>query len=268
MTYTVNEVMDRLKELAAGDAASASDLLLFGDKDAPVTGIAVAFMPTQAVLESAAEAGANLIVSHEAPFYNHHAGFEASLADDPVWTRKRKFMAEHGLHLFRCHDYAHAAEPDLVTDGLVQELEWQPYLVRHEKYAALLSLPSMTVRDIARHVKEKLGAAYVRIVGSPGQRCVRVGMTVGYRGGGALAIPLFREEELDLLICGEGPEWETPEYVRDAVRQGGGKALLMLGHGESEQPGMKVLARYLRERLKDAQVPVHFMKNESVFQLL
>ena len=37
-------------------------------------------------------------------------------------------------------------------------------------------------------------------------------------GGGALAIPYFEAEHLDLIITGEGPEGETPEYVRDAPR--------------------------------------------------
>ncbi len=69
-----------------------------------------------------------------------------------------------------------------------------------------------------------------------------------------------------MAITGEGPEWETPEYVRDALAQGKKRALIALGHGESEQPGMKYLAAILRERFPG--LAVHFIPERSVFQIL
>jgi putative NIF3 family GTP cyclohydrolase 1 type 2 len=89
---------------------------------------------------------------------------------------------------------------------------------------------------------------------------------VGYRGGGALAIPLYEQDSLDLVIAGEGPEWETPEYIRDAVHQGRSRALIMLGHAESEAPGMKYIAERLSVQLPG--VPVHFVKEQPVFHIV
>jgi hypothetical protein len=96
--------------------------------------------------------------------------------------------------------------------------------------------------------------------------CKRVGVLVGYRGGGESVLPLFEKENLDLVIYGEGPEWETPEYVRDAVRQGRKKALIVLGHAESEMPGMEYFARELQEKFPS--IPVHFLPEKSVFRIL
>ena len=67
-----------------------------------------------------------------------------------------------------------------------------------------------------------------------------------------------------MAITGEGPEWETPEYVRDALAQGKKRALIALGHGESEQPGMKYLAAILRERFPG--LAVHLSRKGRSFR--
>jgi putative NIF3 family GTP cyclohydrolase 1 type 2 len=112
-------------------------------------------------------------------------------------------------------------------------------------------------------VKRRLGLSVVRVSGDLDAPCRRIGLLVGYRGGGANAIPLFEQERLDLVICGEGPEWETPEYVRDAARQGRARALIVLGHAESEAAGMRLLARRLAAAFP--HIPVRCADEEPVF---
>jgi putative NIF3 family GTP cyclohydrolase 1 type 2 len=81
-----------------------------------------------------------------------------------------------------------------------------------------------------------------------------------------LSIPLFEKEKLDLIIYGEGPEWETPEYVRDAIHQGKQKALIVLGHSESEESGMKNLADWLKSTLP--YLPVFYIPEKPLFQVI
>jgi NIF3 (NGG1p interacting factor 3). len=95
--------------------------------------------------------------------------------------------------------------------------------------------------------------------------CRRIGVSVGYRGGGELVVPLFENKILDVMVCGEAQEWETPEYVRDALHQGNHKAMIVIGHAESEMPGMKYLAQWLQENFPS--VPVHFMPQEPLFKI-
>ena len=47
-------------------------------------------------------------------------------------------------------------------------------------------------------------------------------------------------------LPGEVREWETSEYARDAVAQGRDKALIVLGHAKSEEPGMAYLVEWLQ----------------------
>jgi hypothetical protein len=68
---------------------------------------------------------------------------------------------------------------------------------------------------------------------------------------------------VEVLLIGEVPEWETIEYVADAAAQGRHKALLLVGHIPSEQPGMETCAEWLKTFIKD--VPVGFVATVEPF---
>ncbi|UJF33874.1 Nif3-like dinuclear metal center hexameric protein [Paenibacillus hexagrammi] len=262
---TIQDVVDHLIK-PVGQLEQTVDRLLVGDPDAKVTGIAVAFMPTQRVIEQMIEIGANLLISHEGLAYSHHFQPEI-LEQDPVFQTKRSLLEEAGIAVFRFHDYIHRYQPDAITAELVRTLEWQPYVLEHQQAASIVKLPApSSLGDLAAHVKKKLGIPYMRAVGDLEMPCERIGILVGYRGGGSVAIPLYEREELDVIIAGEGPEWETPEYVRDAVHQGKRKALLVIGHAESEEPGMAACAEQLKTVYPS--VPVRFLRDEPIFQVL
>jgi len=263
MRTTVRDVIAALTAPAAGKPEPTVDGLLFGDPDAEVTGIVTAFMPSQRVLEEAHAAGANLVVAHEGPFFSHHAAFAQTLDDDPVWRAKKNFILETGLALYRLHDHVHRYTPDGIEDGLLEALDWSRHVVRRLPAAAILEREATTVRAVAEELKTRLGLSAVRVAGDPDAPCRRIGLLVGNRGGGANAIPLFERERLDLAVCGEGPEWEAPEYARDAARQGRTRAVIMIGHAESESPGMRLVARRLAAAFPS--IPVRCADEEPVF---
>ncbi|WP_308635458.1 Nif3-like dinuclear metal center hexameric protein [Paenibacillus silvisoli] len=266
MAVRVQDVVDALEERRADEASpNGADRLLFGDASAEVTGIAVTFMATLEVLEQAHAFGANLVISHEGVFYSHHHVLPVQ-EEEPVYHAKLEAITSLGLAVYRYHDGVHRQGIDGIMEGLVQALGWEGFVESHEPAAAVVSLPPCTVGELAEHVKRRLGLGMLRAVGNPAMTCSRVGLLVGYRGGGGLAIPLFERHRLDAVIYGEGPEWETPEYVRDAAHAGQAKALLVLGHAESEQPGMRLLADRLADRFPS--VPVHFVPVAPVFTLL
>jgi putative NIF3 family GTP cyclohydrolase 1 type 2 len=62
---------------------------------------------------------------------------------------------------------------------------------------------------------------------------------------------------VDVVMSGEVPEWETVEYVRDAVAAGKAKALVLLGHVNSEEAGMEYAAEWLKGFVTEA--PVQFI---------
>lgn len=240
MSVTVQDVINRLTE-PAGRLESTVDGVVAGSADAIVHGIAVTFAASFSVLQRAVQAGANLVITHEGIFYSHHEDGVDGMQASSVHQDKIDLIQSGNLAIYRFHDAPHRYVPDMITQGLVQALDWEPYIDTYLPTAALVTLPGeLTVQEIAEDIKRKLNLPYLRYVGNRSGICSRIGITVGYRGGGAHAIPLCVNERLDLLIAGEGPEWETPEYIGDAVAQGRNPSMLLLGHAASEEPGMAV----------------------------
>jgi putative NIF3 family GTP cyclohydrolase 1 type 2 len=100
----------------------------------------------------------------------------------------------------------------------------------------------------------------IQVVGDPKMICSRVGILVG---GGSLGLgyeempaKLMNDQQLDVMVCGEITEWTLSAYVRDAVASGFNKAMIVVGHERSEEPGMRELADRLQPLLKE--IPVHF----------
>jgi Uncharacterized conserved protein len=252
MTLTVQAIIDKLCS-SVPPISNTVDILMAGQPDTEVRGIAVSFMPTQQVIETAIASGANLLITHEPLSYSHRHD-DKLIENDPVYAQKQKLIDDSGIAIFRYHDYCHRKQPDIIMTGLLAALEWESNLTEMLPIAAILELPSMTVTEVAADVKQKLGMPFLRMTGDPTTPCSRVGILVGYRGGASTAVPLMREHNLDLLIVGEGPEWETPEYIRDAAYQSRAKALLTLGHAESEEPGMRALSEELTQQYPDTAV--------------
>lgn len=230
-----------------------------------VKGIVVTFMASHYVLQRAKELGANLVITHEGTFYSHHNHTEF-LKDNPVFQEKCRLIEESGLAIYRFHDYWHRYQPDGIMTGLIQDLEWESYLMESKPTSAVFSIPPLTVRELGVYVKNKLDIPFVRVAGNLSMTCSRVGVLAGYRGGGEAAIPLFMEENVDVILAGEGPEWETPEFVRDAVYQGRDKAFILLGHAASEKPGMRYLADLITGMYP--HIPVYPIAEDQPFQII
>jgi putative NIF3 family GTP cyclohydrolase 1 type 2 len=264
MPITVQYILDKLME-PVNHIQNTVDTLKTGNPATEVKGIATAFMATHKVIEQTITLGANLLITHEGIYFSHHDHTE-SLEKDPVYNEKRRLIMESGLAIYRFHDYWHRYKPDGIMAGLIQALDWQSYIVENQPAATILSIPPRTLGEISEHIKGRLGLQYLRFAGDLEMKCTRIGLLAGYRGGGGLCIPLYEQESLDLIIYGEGPEWETPEYVRDANDQGKQRNLIVLGHAESEEPGMRYLAQSLQTMFPS--IPTYFIPVERTLQVI
>jgi putative NIF3 family GTP cyclohydrolase 1 type 2 len=220
------------------------DTLKAGDPATPVTGIVTTFLDTMDVLREAVRRGDNLIVSHEPTFYNHRDE-TAPLANDPVYKEKLAYIEQHRLVVYRLHDEIHADPAgDHILAGVYQALGWAQY--PHTGDPHLVTIPPTTLAQLARALQTRLAIKTLRVVGDPAMRLTHVALVPGAAGFArqreALNLP-----DVEVLIAGESAEWETVEYVRDATAQGRHKALILLGHEVSEEPGMEQCAKELRE---------------------
>jgi len=263
MRMAARQIVDHiLAEAGVELPANTVDTFKAGDPDTPVTGVATTFLATGDVLRRAAGRGLNFVITHEPTFYEHREQTEALEGDD-VLAAKRDLLADTALVVWRFHDGWHRREPDGIDAGLIEEMDWGPHVVCTDP--CLLALPESTVAELASALREALGARAVRIVGDPHLRSGKVGLSLG-AAPAIVQMRMLQRDDVEVLVAGESREWETVEYVRDAADAGRRKALILLGHCASEEPGMRYLADWLTLRL--GGVPVEFLPAGDPFRIV
>jgi putative NIF3 family GTP cyclohydrolase 1 type 2 len=238
------------------------DTFKAGNPDTPVTGIAVTMMATMDVLERASAKGLNLVITHEPTFYAHTDTPDGLPQDDPVWAEKRAFIEKHAMVVWRFHDHWHMRKPDGIETGVVHTLGWEKFQNPDNQY--LFVMPETSVRKLAGEVAMKLNSSVVRVVGDPELRVTKIGLSPGAAGFQRETQALERDD-VQVLLVGETREWETVEYAADAVTQGRKKALIVIGHIPSEQPGMEECTRWLQGFVKS--LPIEFVPAKQPFWL-
>jgi len=252
---TARELVDRIKQhvQTTWDGKNTIDTFKAGDPDTRVTGIAVTFLATLDVLKRAAASGKNFVITHEPAFYSHYEHTN-DIENDQVLAAKRAFIKEHNMVIWRFHDYWHAHHGDGVMIGMTEKLGWQKYLDAERPF--IYKLPPTTVGKLASGLQKKLGARAVRVIGRPDMPVTTVALLPGAPNSRA-HIRALEIPEIEVILVGEAPEWESLVYVQDAIAAGRKNAMILLGHTVSEEAGMEYCARWLRDFIKE--VPVEFV---------
>ena len=235
------------------------DNVVAGRPETRVRGIATTMMATLEVLQRAAAAGRNMVITHEPTFYSHQDTTEP-FAQDATYQFKAAFVNQHDMVVFRFHDHWHAMKPDGVAFGMARELGWEKNRVADSQRE--FTFGGITLGELAAQVRERLGARTVRVVGDPGMRVTRVAASWGYYTFSATTLPLARPD-VDVFVCGETREWETVEYAQDLVASGKKKGLIVIGHVASEQAGMKYCAEWLKGFI--SEVPIEYVPASEPF---
>jgi putative NIF3 family GTP cyclohydrolase 1 type 2 len=257
------EVVQRIQEhVGVTWQKETVDTFKAGDAGTRVTGIAVTMMATFDVLQRAAASGSNLIITHEPTFYNHLDDFAEipQKQNDPVLAEKLAFIKEHHLVVWRFHDHWHKRTPDGIEAGMTHALGWEAFQDKQNQY--LFTIPETTLDNLAAVLNARLELHTMRVVGDPKMKVTRVALSPG-SAGMQREIGALEKPEIQLLITGESREWETVEYVADAVSEKKNKALIILGHIPSEQAGMEECTRWLKSFV--SEVPVNFVPAAQPF---
>ncbi|MBN3583898.1 Nif3-like dinuclear metal center hexameric protein [Algoriphagus aestuarii] len=256
--YTVGEIIDLfISKVPNAPFSPTVDTLKSGNREQQVTGIVTTMFATLTVIRKAIELKANFIIVHEPTFYNHQDE-TAWLDGDPVYEFKKNLLEKHGIAVWRNHDYVHRLQIDGVQKGVVDELGWNAYYQQN----AVLNLPETTLGNLIDHVKAKLEVPAMRYVGDLDQKASKILLLPGAIGG-RRQIELLMQEKPDVLICGESPEWETPEYVRNANEMGEQLGLIVIGHSASEEGGSEFMKSWIEENVPGMPV-THFASGNSL----
>ncbi len=233
------------------------DVFKEGNPETQVKGIITCMFATMDILKQAVAKDCNFIIVHE-PLYYNHLDDTTGLVNDQVYQEKRNFINSHKLVIWRFHDYIHSIKPDAILTGLVCKLGWEKYeMIKNTTNQFII--PATTLKGLLKSLKQKFPKSTFNVVGNPEMKLSKVGLAPGAPGGGE-HLSILTDPNVDVLITGEAPQWETYEYVRDAVDFGKHKAVIFIGHIASEQSGMEYGAEWMRKFITD--IPVYFIENK------
>jgi putative NIF3 family GTP cyclohydrolase 1 type 2 len=260
---TAREVVARIQaRVGVPWQSDTVDTFKAGNPDTPVTGIAVTMMTTLDVLQRAAASGNNLIITHEPTFFDHldNPTELPEKENDAVLAAKRAFIKEHHLIIWRFHDHWHARKPDGIEAGMVHALGWEKFQDPNNQF--LFTLPEISLEKLAADIRQRLAIRVLRVVGDPRMKVTRIAVSPG-AALFAAETSLLEIPAVEVLVLGETREWETVEYVSDAITEGKRKALIILNHIPSEQAGMEECGRWLKTFV--TEVPIEFVPARDPF---
>jgi putative NIF3 family GTP cyclohydrolase 1 type 2 len=251
-SFTAEQVVAKMRAAGAiTPATNTVDTFKAGDPTTVVTGIATTISPTMDVLRKAVAAHDNFIITHEPTFYNHQDA-DTLFKNDPVYLEKLKYIQDHKLIVFRWHDGAHSVKPDETMQAWQQKAEWTT-AHREGNGPLLYTSAPITLKALALKLQATTGGRILRVIGDPNQTFTKLAYAPGAPGE-TTQVAVLERDDVEVLIGGEIPEWETISYAWDASQQGRHKALILLGHYTSEEPGMDVAATWLKTILPGTKI--------------
>jgi len=259
-TLTAGQIIDRIKtNVGVAWRTETVDKIIAGEASTAVKGIATTMMATLEVVEKAAAAGKNFLITHEPTFYSHLDTTD-TLQQDATYLHKAEFLRSHDMVVFRFHDHWHAHRPDGIATGMARELGWDKKADPQNPRQFVLD--GVPLALLAKDMQTRLGIRTIRVIGDPKLVVRRVQANWGYASP-APGMPNFSRPDVDALVIGEAREWELVEYAQDSIKSGQKKALIVLGHVVSEQAGMKYCAEWLKGFI--SEIPIDFVPASEPF---
>ena len=245
------------------DPKTTRDQVLYGERflGAECTGIITCIWPTADIIKRAQSIGANLIVSHEAIFWNHGDRRDI-LAGNRTFQAKCRLLDPWGGVVWRCHDAIHAGVPleadgslaDGIFFGFAEKLGWLDFRIDKSCLDFMLPEP-IRASMLASRLVETLGLSGTRIIGDRTALVQRIRIPIHILGMPEADTSLINEidgSSIDCLLAMELIDFTVSEYIRDAAMLGAGKCAIHLGHFNLEEPGMEYMAEWIPKALAAA----------------
>ncbi len=217
------------------------------DNGGEVQNVAVAVDACQAVIDQAAERGADLLVVHHGLFW---AGLEPLVGRH---FRRVSALVRHGIALYAAHipldRHPEVGNNVVLARKLGMEVRGWFGDYRGAPIGTWGEL-DLTREALCARLGEILEAPVRLIPGGP-ERARRVGIITGSAGG---MIAQAKDAELDSFITGEGQHWTFFDAEELGVNA------FYAGHYATETLGVKALAEHIAERF---QLPWSFIDHPT-----
>lgn len=278
----IQEVIDKIKAYHKGewdgkkiDEETTRDKILYGNPDTECRGIVTTCWATVDVIRKAAAQGANLIIAHEALFWNH--GDHMDWLEDTsnkTFIEKKKLLDESGIVVWRNHDYIHSGIPmadgsytDGIFYGVAHQLGWVDYIVKDIHNPLHFKIPKTTVKELADFLIHRLHLNGVKIIGNTDSIVERVRIPFHVLGDARDSIIEADQEDIHCYLTMEIVDFTLAEYIRDSSMLGMDKAIIGMGHFNLEEPGMEYMTTYLSKAIQE-DIPCTYIQSGDMYQYI
>jgi putative NIF3 family GTP cyclohydrolase 1 type 2 len=241
--------------VAPAEPGPTCDGVICGSLDQPITGIVVCWMLTRANMDRVAQGDANMVITHEPTFYTQH-DLVRERAETAVPGSKHAALQQLGWLVYRVHDCWDLYPRFGVADRLAAAIGLGGRVAERDGVCLYELAEPVSVDGLAQRAKRELGLEHVRVAG-PDRVVRRVAVGVGAWGGWSHLLSAI-QAEADVFLTGETCEWQTVRFAEDA-----GLPMIVVGHSESEEPGIEGLAEWLGARVP---VPVRYVRTGPCYR--
>lgn len=277
----IKEVIERIKAYHKGEwegqaiqEDTTRDKILYGNPDQECTGIVTTCWATADVIKQAAAKGANLIIAHEALFWNHGDHIDwLQESGNRTFAAKQKLLEDNGIVVWRDHDYIHSGIPvgdgaytDGIFYGVADKLGWVDYICPNDIHNPLhFEIPETTVKDLAEFLVERLNLNGVKILGDLHNTVKKVRIPFHILADAKDSIIEADQEGIDCFLTMELIDFTLAEYIRDSSMLGLNKSVIGMGHFNLEEPGMEYMVKYIPEAL-GSDIPCCFIQSGDMYK--
>jgi putative NIF3 family GTP cyclohydrolase 1 type 2 len=255
------EIHSRLKAALGLQQAPALEGLVAGTGQAEVTGIAVCYAPSLAVIEGAVAKGCNLIVAEAHPYYAYDPewtgpGSIKVLESAPMVVAKKALIERTGVTVIRIKTGWDTAMPAAASRAWARSLDLAPAPESSgmPDYAMAHVRPT-TMDGLARGFVAR-GLSGIRTIGKLDTPIAAVAVAAG-----VLTVPrlarILSNPRVDAVVAGDVCEWEAGPYMEDAIAAGRRAAMILLGQTLSSEAAVPAITEWIGRAITEVRaVPI------------
>lgn len=278
----IREVIEKMKAYHKGEfngevikEETTRDKILYGDPDRECTGIVTTCWATAEVIREAADRGANLIIAHEALFWNHGDHIDWLQEEgNKTFAAKKKLLDDHGIVVWRNHDYIHSGIPmedgsyvDGIFYGVADKLGWTEYITHDAANPLHYEIPQISAKELADFLIERLHLNGIKVIGDLDTSVRKIKIPFHVLGDARDDIRQANEEGIDCFLTMEIVDFTLAEYIRDSSMLGQNKVVLGMGHFNLEEPGMEYMLNYIGKALGE-DIPCSFVQSGDMYEYI
>ena len=198
-----------------------------------------------------------------------------------MYLEKKQLLDDHGIVVWRNHDYIHSGIPyngsyiDGIFLGLAKKMNWDKIIKNTvnsldetlEFSTAYEFDDAIEATDLAKQLVDTCNLNGIRLIGNDQAKIKKAAVLFHVFGDAKEQIMNTDKSDIDCLLTMELIDFTYAEYLRDSGCLDKNRVALGMGHFNLEEPGMEYMLTYLDEAAQ-CHVPAWFKQSGDNYKYI